>query len=108
MVPPKERMAILRKCEYIRYAPDTLMTIDAVLANIDASIERGWFLNDNGFEPDLIGIAMPVPVTDRQLRLIVAGPAYRTRSRVPRFVEQLRGDIHTSTTGQTTGRKRRG
>lgn len=93
MVSPKERAAILRKSEYVRFAPEALMTPEEVEDEIAASIERGWFINNNGYSPDLLGIAIPLPLKDRQFCLMVAGPAYRTVDRVPDLVAAIRAEI---------------
>lgn len=93
MVSAKERLAILRKSEYIRFAPAALMTLEDVEAEIRCSTERGWFMNNNGYSPDLVGIAIPIPLRDRQFCLMVAGPAYRTIDRVPELVAALHEEI---------------
>lgn len=93
MIPPKERAALLHKSSYQRYAPDSLMTPEEVEAEIQRSIERGWFLNNNGYAPDLLGLAIPLPLTDRQLVLMVAGPGFRMLTRLTELVTVLRSEI---------------
>jgi IclR family transcriptional regulator, acetate operon repressor len=98
MIPPKERATLLRKSDYKQFAPDSLMTPEAVEADVQLSIKRGWFLNNNGYAPDLLGLAIPLPLTDRQLALMVAGPAFRTLGRLPELAEVLRSEIDRCTT----------
>lgn len=93
LLSPKERMAILQKTRFERFAPATLMTAEAVEADVQASLARGWFLNNNGYSPDLLGLAVPLPLTDRQLCLMVAGPAYRLAERVEELVVVVREEI---------------
>lgn len=93
VIPPKERAALLRKLDYVRFAPDSLMSAEEVEAEIKKSVERGWFLNSNGFVPDLLGVAMPLPLPDRQLCLLVAGPVFRVGDRLDELVAALRSEI---------------
>lgn len=93
MFSPRERAALLRKLDYVRYAPNTPMSPDEVEAEIQKSIERGWFANNNGYVRDLMGVAIPLPLPDRQLCLLVAGPAFRLESRLPELVAALRDEI---------------
>lgn len=93
MVSAKERSAILKRCEFVPFAADSLMTPEAVEADIQASMARGWFLNDNGFEPDLIGVAIPMPVQNRLFCLMVACPAYRGRQRIQEFADILCAEV---------------
>lgn len=93
LLSPRERTAILRRTEYERYASDTLMTLEAVEQDIEMSKERGWFLNNNGYEPDLIGVAIPMPLEERQFCLLVAGPAYRTENRIAELAQLLQEEI---------------
>jgi DNA-binding IclR family transcriptional regulator len=93
MIPPKERAVLLRKADYQKFAADSLLSADAVEAEIQRSVERGWFLNNNGYAPDLLGLALPLPLTDRQLSLMVAGPNFRMLQRLPELTAVLRSEI---------------
>ncbi|MBV6273373.1 IclR family transcriptional regulator [Alcaligenaceae bacterium CGII-47] len=93
MLPRRERTAILRKCELTRYAPDTLMSIDEIDAEVEASKARGWAQNVNGFEPELVGLAVPMPLGERQFSLLVAGPSYRMLDRIPELVKVLLDEV---------------
>lgn len=89
----KEVTALLRKCDWIRYAPGTLMTLEETEAEIEATRLRGWAQNINGFEPDLIGIAVPMSLEERQFSLMVAGPSYRVKNRIPELVQMLKDEV---------------
>lgn len=90
---PRERAAILEKTDYQRFAPATLMNAEAVEAEIAASKARGWFINNNGYSPDLLGVAIPLPLPDRHFCLLVAGPAYRLSSQVDTLADEVRSAI---------------
>src|SRR5690606_31700831 len=89
----KERSAILRKCELTRYAPASLMTMDELEEEIEISRERGWAQNINGYEPDLVGLAVPMHLGERQFSLMVAGPSYRVTDRIPELVRVLLDEV---------------
>jgi DNA-binding IclR family transcriptional regulator len=93
IIPPKERATLLRKLDYVQFAPDSLMSPEEVEADIQKSIKRGWFLNVNGFIPDLLGVAMPLPLPDRQLCLLVAGPVFRVGDHLDELVAALRAEV---------------
>lgn len=101
----RERAALLRKLEYARFAPDTLMSAEEVEADIEKSVAQGWFLNNNGYVRDLIGVAIPLPLPDRQLCLMVAGPAFRLENRLPEMVAAVRAEIdsYLADVGDTEG-----
>ncbi|AEC21250.1 regulatory protein, IclR [Pusillimonas sp. T7-7] len=89
----KERGAILRKCDLRRYAPASLMSIDELEEEIEASKARGWAQNINGFEPDLVGLAVPLHLGERQFSLMVAGPSYRVLDRIPELIQILLDEV---------------
>lgn len=93
MLQKKERTAILQKCEWIRYAPETIMTMDALHEEIEQTQKHGWAQNINGFEPDLVGLAVPVRLEDRQFSMMVAGPSYRMKDRIPELVQMLKDEV---------------
>lgn len=90
---PKECAAILRKCDFKQYAPDTLMSIEAVEAEVAATKERGWAQNINGYEPGLFGLAAPMDLGERQFSLLVAGPSYRVKDRITELVDMLSEEV---------------
>ena len=89
----KERISILQKCEWIRYAPETIMTIDALHGEIEETQKRGWAQNIDGFEPDLVGLAIPVNLENRQFSMMVAGPSYRMKGRISELVQVLKDEV---------------
>lgn len=78
-----ERTSVLKRCEYIAYHPSTPTSPEAVEAEISASAKRGWFQSLTEFTPDVVGVAVALPVGDRRLSLFVAAPAARLREKIP-------------------------
>ncbi len=93
MLSKKERTAILRKCELKRYATSSLTSIEEVEADVEVSKDRGWAQNINGFEPELVGLAVPMPLGERQFSLMVAGPSYRMLDRIPELAKMLLDEV---------------
>ncbi|NEV02101.1 IclR family transcriptional regulator [Bradyrhizobium uaiense] len=94
---PEERDAIYRKIEFRQYGPATPISIAAVEAELRASIDRGYCQSFSDFSRDLAGAAIPLPIGDRRLSIMVAGPEFRIRSRIgdvaatlKKFVERHR------------------
>ncbi|MGO4714642.1 IclR family transcriptional regulator [Bradyrhizobium sp. 2TAF24] len=79
---PEERNALYRKIEFKQYGPTTPISIDAVEAELRKSVERGYCLSFADYSRDLAGVALPLPVGDRRLSAVIAGPEYRMRPRM--------------------------
>lgn len=93
----EERDALYRKIEFKQYGPTTPISIAAVEAELRHSIERGYCQSYGDYSRDLAGAAIPLPIGDRRLSVVVAGPEFRIGSKVPdvaaliaRTVERLR------------------
>lgn len=87
---PEDRAAILRKAEFKRYTPTTLMTAAAVEKAVQASNKLGWFEGRGEFTNDLGGVALPLPLPNRQFAILVAGPMARIAHRIPEVVRIVR------------------
>jgi IclR family transcriptional regulator, acetate operon repressor len=79
---PEERNALYRKIEFKQYGTTTPISIDAVEAELRRSVERGYCQSFGDFSRDLGGGAMPLPIGDRRLSIVVAGPEFRVRPRI--------------------------
>ena len=90
---PFERLSVLKKFKFESYQPSSPMSIDAVEAEIKRSIERGWFQGSTEFTPDVVGIALPVPLVDRRLSLCVGGPTFRLGPRIPELASGVRDTV---------------
>nr|WP_244646249.1 IclR family transcriptional regulator C-terminal domain-containing protein [Bradyrhizobium campsiandrae] len=71
---PAERQALYRKISFERYSPTTPMSSDAVEAELRRSAARGYHFSNSDFSKDLVGVALPLPIRQRRLSIVVAGP----------------------------------
>jgi DNA-binding IclR family transcriptional regulator len=92
-----ERDSLYRKVEFRSYGPSTPISIEAVELELRNSIARGYCQSFGDYSRDLAGAAIPLPIGDRRLSVVVAGPEFRIGPRLPevaaliaRTVERLR------------------
>ena len=88
-----ERQAVYRKLSFERYSATTPMSIDAVEAELRRSATRGYHFSNGDFSKDLVGVALPLPIGQRRLSIVVAGPQFRCLDRVPAIAEAIRSGI---------------
>jgi DNA-binding IclR family transcriptional regulator len=67
----------------------TLTTIDALMADLHAGRQRGWFATHGESVSDVLAIAVPVAVNDEVLGIAVAGPIHRMLHGVERVASLL-------------------
>ncbi|QCI65297.1 IclR family transcriptional regulator [Phreatobacter stygius] len=84
-----ERYALYRKISFQQYSETTPTSMEAVEAELRRSAERGWHQSLADFSPDLVGVALPLPIQSRRLSLVVAGPMFRCRDRIPETAAAL-------------------
>lgn len=89
----KTRASILRKTSFQAYTEMTLTTAAAVEQEIQTSRERGWFLGEGGYTPDLGGVAMPFPLKGRCFALLIGGPNQRVQPRMAELVAILKRHV---------------
>ncbi|MEO3388071.1 IclR family transcriptional regulator [Mesorhizobium sp. CAU 1741] len=89
----RDRATILSRTDYVRYAPNTAMSAEEVERFIAEGTAKGYFMNDNGYAPDLLGIAIPLPIKTQHLCLMVAGPSFRMQPRVEELLASVRDAI---------------
>jgi len=77
--------------------PSTPISIEAVEIELRNSIARGYCQSFADYSRDLAGAAIPLPIGDRRLSVVVAGPEFRIGPKVPevaaliaRTVDRLR------------------
>lgn len=90
---PEERNALYRKVEFRQYGATTPISIDAVEAELRRSVERGHCQSFGDYSQDLGGGAMPLPVGDRRLSIVVAGPEFRVRPRMDDVIAIMRRSV---------------
>jgi len=90
---PDERFSLYRKIEFKQYGPTTPISIDAVEAELRQSVERGYCQSFADFSRDLAGVARPLPIGDRRLSVVVAGPEFRMRPRMNDFAAILKRSV---------------
>jgi len=80
--PARERARLLASVKFERYQPSSLMSIESVEREIDASMERGYFQSLTEYTPDVVGIAVALPLDGWRMALSIAGPTFRTWQRL--------------------------
>jgi DNA-binding IclR family transcriptional regulator len=80
--PREERDALYRRIEFKQYGPSTLISIASVETELRKSVDRGYCQSFGGFSRDLAGVALPLPIGDRRLAVVVAGPEFRLGPKV--------------------------
>jgi IclR family transcriptional regulator, acetate operon repressor len=87
---PEERFALYRKIEFRQWSPSTPISIDTVEAELRRSAERGYHQSLADYSPDLAGVALPLPLGERRLSVVVAGPMFRMVDRLGHVAEIIR------------------
>jgi len=90
-----ERRSVLGKIRYERYQPTSPMSAAAVEAEIERGLAQGWFQGATEFTPDVLGLAVILPLAGRPLSLAVAGPTFRMESRMAELGPMLRHAVKT-------------
>ena len=78
----EERDSVYRKIEFKQYGPSTPISIEAVEIELRNSIARGYCQSFADYSRDLAGAAIPLPIGDRRLSVVVAGPEFRIGPKV--------------------------
>ena len=86
---PAERSRTLSGITYARYGEGALTSPEAVEAEIEASLRRGWFQSLHEYDADLAAVALPLMAAERRLAVAVAGPVSRVGDRCGRMAEIL-------------------
>jgi IclR family transcriptional regulator, acetate operon repressor len=99
-----ERDALYRKVEFRQYGASTPISIDAVEAELRSSVDRGYCQSFGDYSRDLAGIAIPLPLGDRRLSVVVAGPEFRVRPKADDIVMLLTKVVRRHAPDMTTDR----
>lgn len=76
-MPPAERETALAAATYTRYTEHTLISRDALLADVDRVQARGWASNVGESVADLTGLAVALDLGGEWYALCMAGPTPR-------------------------------
>jgi len=90
---PAERASLLKKVRFEKYTDRSVTNAKDVEAELKRAATRGWHENIEGYAADLVGVAMPVELTDRYLSIVVGGPSNRMRPRIPQIAATLKREL---------------
>lgn len=80
-LPTAERESVLAEPEYERYTERTLVTRQALLAEVERTAARGWAENSGESVADLTGLAVALDLGGEWYALCLAGPTSRVAER---------------------------
>src|SRR5690606_30781920 len=86
----QDRRKLLSAKPLHKHNEHTLVTLKAIEANIQASLERGWFANLGESMDDVGAIAWPVKVLGNHYAISIAGPLYRIEEHIDDKAKKLR------------------
>ena len=96
---PAERRSILGKIKFERYQPASPMSVAAVEAEIAQGLKTGWFRSATEYTPDVMGLAVMLPLAGRPLSLAVAGPNFRMERRMADLGAMVRDAVSAYSNG---------
>lgn len=77
MLPESRRRQLVRALPLERFTPNTIVDADQLLAEVDASIARGWSVDEEEYLPGLVCLAVLVPCDSGNLAVAMQGPSIR-------------------------------
>lgn len=84
------RHALLARRPLTRHNDRTLVTPEALDADLEHSRQRGWFMNLGESIPDVCAIAWPVTLSGETYAISVGGPVYRIEPQQQEYARILR------------------
>lgn len=93
MMSDKEVATVLSKTDFREFADNTPTSAAEVHHLLMQARELGYSLNDNGYQPHLLGVSIPFDLQGRRMALMVAGPSFRMKDDVEGLVATLRKHI---------------
>lgn len=85
----REVDVVIRQASFQAYADNTPTDEHALRAMLADVKMCGYSLNDNGYQPHLLGVAVPFELQGWRLALMVAGPSARMRDNVNLYVSLI-------------------
>jgi DNA-binding IclR family transcriptional regulator len=84
------RAELLKRLSYKKLTPKTILSAEALEADIRNSIRRGWFSNSRESVDDLGAVAMPITINGGTFGISIAGPATRMQAAIDQHVAALK------------------
>ncbi len=82
-------MSLYRKIEFRQYGPFTPISIEALETELRVSRERGYCQSFADYSKDLAGVALPLPLGDRRLSAVLAGPIFRLEPKMAEIAKMI-------------------
>ncbi len=86
---PPSLTAVLRERTLKRFTPRTIASRPKLVAELDASRARGWFVNDEESRPGVFTISSAFVRSKAIHMLTIAGPADRMRRKLKKAVDRV-------------------
>lgn len=87
IMPPEQRNEALEHIDLVPRHPNTIVTLEALELDLARSAERGWYMTQGEFLPDVTAVAAPLVLGDEFYAVVVAGPSARIEARLALHVE---------------------
>lgn len=86
---PKERSSLYRKIDFVKFGELSPLDAVALEARIAMEVAQGFHVSNDEFSPDLLGVSVALPFTDRKMALTIGGPRFRCLPRIAELAEML-------------------
>lgn len=84
-----EREAMLARIPLLKRNSNTIVTREALDADLAESIQRGWFLTRGEFILDVTAVGAPVTLGDETYAVVIAGPSARMEASLEKHVKLI-------------------
>lgn len=84
-----EREAMLARVSLLKRNSHTIVTREALDADLAKSIQRGWFLTRGEFILDVTAVGAPVTLGDETYAVVIAGPSARMEACLEKHVKLI-------------------
>ena len=96
---PAERAATLKRINYEGFENSGLMSPDAVEEEIQHSMKKGWFINMEGYQSGVAGIAVPFRFGHRRNAIVLGAPVSRIEKRLNLLGKRIEDAVKTYLSG---------
>ena len=88
-VPEDEREHLLSRMPLLERTPTTIRTREALVLEINRSVERGWFMTSGEFLTDVTAVSVSIELSDELYAVVIAGPSARMTAQLEAHVSLL-------------------